>query len=440
MGAFSSGLPIPAIPGPGYIPSMHNPPWGIPRSGRAMSVLASVFASVLVPAFLLAFSAPLEAQGLRQLAEARGLRIGVAVPNGGGGNAYNAVLTREFNAVVGENNMKWGSLQSTRGNFTYGDADGMVQLAQQNNMVVRGHNFVWHQQSGFAANMPAQSTVQATRDTMFKIMKTHITAVMQHYKGKIFEWDIVNEAVARDSAGMRLGTGTSSSFWSLRTDAANHNWDFVDSAYTYARRADSTAFLVYNDYDCEGMGKKSGLVYNLVSRLKAQKLIDGVGLQCHFYVPGTSTGSNGAFPADEMAANLRRLSDLGLRISLTEVDIRIPTPASAANLQSQRLAYEKLIGLCLANPACKTIVFWGLNDGQSWIPGQYSGQGAPLLFDDAFKAKPAYDGVAAQLKDAPLLIRPARSRNGIRSGIIQGNQALEVLQTLGIEGNGRRFR
>jgi endo-1,4-beta-xylanase len=188
------------------------------------------------------------------------------------------------------------------------------------------------------------------------------------------------------------------------------------------------------------MGKKSGLVYSLVSRLKAKKLIDGVGLQCHFYVPGTSSGSNGAFPADEMAVNLRRLSDLGLRISLTEVDFRIPTPASAANLQAQRLAYEKLMGLCLANPACKTIVFWGLNDGQSWIPGNYTGQGAPLLFDDGFKAKPAYDGVASQLKDAPTLLRSSRTRKGILAGSNRGNQALDVLGTLGIEGNGRRFR
>lgn len=375
------------------------------------------FLRVLISALplLLTWAASTPAQALRQLAEARGLRIGAAYKNGGGAGSYNTTLAREFNGLVGENNMKWGSLQATRGSYSFGDADAMVQYAQQNNMAVRGHTFVWHQQSGFAANLPAQATVQATRDTMFKVMKSHITTVMQRYKGKIYEWDIVNEAVARDSAGMRLGTGTSSSFWSLRTDAPNHNWDFVDSAYTYARQADSSAFLVYNDYDCEGMGKKSDLVFALVSRLKAKKLIDGVGLQCHFYVPGTSTGSNGAFPIDEMAANLRRLSELGLRISLTEVDMRIPTPATAQNLEAQRQAYEKLIGLCLANPNCKTLFFWGLNDGQSWIPGQYPGQGAPLLFDDSFRAKPAYDGVAAQLKDAPVNLRllPGRSQRSM---------------------------
>lgn len=363
--------------------------------------------------FLLIFVALIvqgQGQALRVLAESRGIHIGCAYKNGGGPGTYNNTLAREFNGVVGENAMKWDALQAVRGTFTFAGADAMINFAQQNDMIVRGHTFVWHQQSGFVANMPAQATVQATRDTMFKVMKTHITTVMNRYKGKIHEWDIVNEAVARDSAGMRLGTGTSSSFWSLRTDAANHNWDFVDSAYAYARLADPTAFLVYNDYDCEGMGKKSDLVYALVSRLKAKGLVDGVGLQCHFYVPGTSTGSNGAFSASEMVANLKRLADLGLRISLTEIDFRVPTPPTSAHLASQRQAYETLLGICLANPNCKNFFLWGLNDGSSWIPGQYAGQGAPLLFDDGFNPKPAYTGLQTVFK-VPVALRATGNGN-----------------------------
>jgi len=371
------------------------------------------------PLLLVTLFSAIDGQTLRDLAEARGIHIGVAYKNLGGPGAYNNTLAREFNGLVGENNMKWGSLQGTRGNYTYADADGMVDFAEKNDMVVRGHNFIWHQQSGFAANMPAQATVAATRDTMFKIMKSHITAVMRHYQGKIYEWDIVNEAVARDSAGMRLGTGTSSSFWSLRTDAPNHNWDFVDSAYTYARQADSSAFLVYNDYDCEGMGKKSDLVYQLVSRLKAQGLIDGVGLQCHFYVPGTSTGSNGAWSPSEMAENLKRLSDLGLRISLTEIDFRIPTPPTSSNLDKQREAYQTLLGLCLANPNCKNFFVWGLNDGSSWIPGQYPGQGAPLLFDDGFQAKSAVAGLISELQKPPTTLLSRRGLQRLSPGISQ---------------------
>lgn len=363
------------------------------------------------PSFLLvlgAFFVLGESQALRVLASSRDFHIGCAYKNGGGPGTYNNTLAREFNGVVGENNMKWDALQAVRGRFTFDGADAMIDFARQNDMMVRGHTFVWHQQSGFVANMPAQATVKATRDTMFRIMKTHITTVMQRYKGKVHEWDIVNEAVARDSAGMRLGTGTSSSFWSLRTDAVNNNWDFVDSAYVYARQADPDAFLVYNDYDCEGMGRKSDLVYALVSRLKAKGLIDGVGLQCHFYVPGTGSGSSGAFNPSEMIANLKRLSDLGLRISLTEVDFRVPTPPTPAHLAAQREAYETLLGICLANPNCRNFFLWGLNDGSSWIPNQFPGQGAPLLFDDSFNPKPAYAGLQEVLRE-PVSLRDRRS-------------------------------
>jgi endo-1,4-beta-xylanase len=364
--------------------------------------------------FLAACLADVDAQALRELADVRGVTIGCAYKEGSQGNrppAYYNTLAREFNGTVGENNMKWDALQNTRGVFTFAAADTMIGFAERNDMKTRGHVFIYHHQGGFASTMPAQATVKATRDTMFKVMKTHITTVMRHFKGKIHEWDIVNEAVARDSSGMRIGTGPNPSFWPLRTDAQNNNWDYVDSAYTYARQADSTAFLMYNDYDCEGMGKKSGLVYGLVSRLKAKKLVDGIGLQCHFYVPGTDTGSNGAWIPSEMIVNLKRLSDLGLRISLTEVDFRIPMPPTAAHLAAQRDAYETLVGICLANPNCKNINIWGLHDSTSWIPTSYPKMGAPLLFDDKFNPKPAYAGVQAALKATPVRTLRTGGRN-----------------------------
>jgi endo-1,4-beta-xylanase len=234
-------------------------------------------------------------------------------------------------------------------------------------------------------------SLNVSRDSAFKIMKYYITTEMAHFKGKIKEWDIVNEAVARDSSGMRLGSGyadtTQNSKWAALTNAAANNFDYIDSAFTYARRADSSVLLFYNDYNCEGMGKKSEMVYNLVSRLKRQNLIDGVGLQCHFHLVG-DTGVNGAWNPAEMTTNLARLSALGLRISFTEVDIRIPNPRNpmtaqdSANLVEQRSEYNTLMRLFLAQPKCQCFFTWGVNDAQSWILRYFSGYGAPLLFSN----------------------------------------------------------
>ena len=363
----------------------------------------------------------IRAQALRTLADARGIHIGVAIKDGTRAASYDSTVVREFNGAVCENAMKWGSLQNTRGVFTFTGADNIVNFALAHGMVVRGHNFIWHQQSGFADNMPAQATVKATRDTMFKIMKTHITTVMNHFKGKIYEWDIVNEAVARDSAGMRLGTGNSSSFWSLRTDAANNNWDFVDSAYTYARQADSSMFLVYNDYDCEGMGKKAQLVYDLVARLKSKKLVDGIGFQCHFHLDGQGT-SNGAWDPQQTATNFQRMAALGLRISLTEVDIRMTLPADSVQLAAQRRAYETLMSICLANTNCKNFFVWGLDDASSWIPGSFPGMGAPLLFTSSgsvYTPKSAYYGLQGVLANTSGVRRsPTVRLRTMRSGTL----------------------
>ena len=350
-------------------------------------------------------------QTLRTLADAHGIHIGAAVTFPGSPAVYDTTLVRYFNTAVCENAMKWQSLQNTQGTFTYTSADAVVNFAQSHGMAMRGHNFIWHQQSGFIQN------INVSRDSMFKIMKTHITTVMNHYRGKIYEWDIVNEAAARDSIGLRDGvTGIDTSKWAKLTDAAHNNFDYIDSAFTYARRADSNVHLVYNDYDCEGMGIKSNLVYNLVGHLKSLKILDGVGLQCHFHLPDVA-GSSGAWVPSEMAANLQRLAALGLDISLTEVDIRIPNNADAAHLATQNSQYQTLMSLCLAQPRCKTFVTWGVNDQQSWIPGKFSGYGAALLFDNtttngAYTPKADYNAMVAAFSSTGL--RPLLGNRNLR--------------------------
>jgi endo-1,4-beta-xylanase len=316
---------------------------------------------------------------------------------------YDTTLVRQFNGMVCEDAMKFGNMMTGPSSFNYSTADAIVNFGVSRGMYVRGHTFIWHKQ-----NPTWFMNLNVSRDSAFKIMKYYITTEMTHFKGKIKEWDIVNEAVARDSSGMRLGSGYSdasqNSKWAALTDAANHEFDYIDSAFTYARRADSSVLLFYNDYNCEGMGKKSEMVYTLVTRLKKLKLIDGIGLQCHFHLMA-DTGANGAWAPSEIATNLKRLAALGLRISFTEVDIRIPelhtprTAADTANLNKQRSEYQILMNLFLAQPECKAFFLWGVNDAQSWIPDVFNGYGAPLLFyntsgtNGEFVPKPCYYGI-----------------------------------------------
>lgn len=378
---------------------------------------------------------------LKTLAQAHGIDIGVAVSFPTQNRAaYDSTVVRNFTGIVAENDHKWGSISSQPGQYNWTNADRMVDFAQQHNLKLRFHAFVWHQQSSYIANGHQNGVAQPTdpnkytREQAFTHMRNHIGAVMGRYKSRnqmhvISEWDVVNEVVARDSGmfdtnnvykGMRLSTGnpvhldSGLSRWVGYTKGEENDFDYVDSAFVIAHRNDSTAKLALNDYDAEGMGKKSNAVYSLLSKLKSRNIpVHVVGMQCHWYIGPSNTGSSGAWVPQEIAQNMARLAALGLDISITELDIRFQNPPDSAKLQQQRQAYETALGLCLAQPRCKRFFVWGLRDGSSWINSRYPGYGSPLLFTGSgatYTPKPAYYGLISVLESAT----PVRKEPGAR--------------------------
>jgi GH35 family endo-1,4-beta-xylanase len=236
-------------------------------------------------------------------------------------------IKSDYNILVCENAMKWDATERTQGNFSYSGGDAVVNFAAANDMLVRGHTLVWHAQTpSWVGNL--------NREQMLAAMKNHINNVMGHWKGKILEWDVVNEAVSAGSNSMwqkTIGTG------------------FIDSAFVYAHEADPGAYLYYNDYGSEGMGGKSDQIYNMVKGMKEKGIpIHGVGLQCH-------VGSN--VNKSQISQNIKRLGDLGLRVSCTEVDIR-PTNAQA---------WSNLVGACVENFNATSFLCWGFDDAHSWL-------------------------------------------------------------------------
>jgi endo-1,4-beta-xylanase len=163
---------------------------------------------------------------------------------------------------------------------------------------------------------------------------------------------------------------------------------YIADAFRLARAADPQALLFYNDYSGEGLGAKSDAIYALVSGLKAQGVpIDGVGLQMHVRA--------GAPPSEAgVTANMRRLAALGLRVNISEMDVRVGDigGGTPANLDTQKAVYRSMVGVCVAEPACDGVTFWGFTDAHSWIYSQY-GADAPLLFDAQYAPKPAFFGV-----------------------------------------------
>jgi endo-1,4-beta-xylanase len=312
---------------------------------------------------------------LRTLAEARGRFIGNATGSTftlttAQGTSLRTILAREFSMVWSGNFLKFSTLRPTPNGYQFDWADSMVAFAQANRMKVRGHTFVWHNQ------LPAWLTNGTwTRTQTDSILAQHIRAVMAHYRGKIGIWDVVNEALD-DNASPR------STFWSTRLGA-----DYIERAFRLARAEDADALLFYNDYNIEGLNAKSNAVYAMIQDLKSRGVpIDGIGMQGHFQV--------GRLPSTpEILANFDRFAKLGLKIQITELDIRMPVPATSQNLQQQALDYRLIIDACLKTVACDAIELAGVYDGDSWVPGTFPGEGAALLYDQTFTPKPAYTAV-----------------------------------------------
>lgn len=334
-------------------------PRSLPRR-TAGAVTTALLAATMVTA--LSHSATAAEDTLGSAAAAKGRYFGTAVAaNHLGESAYAGTLDREFNAVTPENEMKWDATEPTRNTFTFGAADQIAAHAQGQGMKLRGHTLVWHSQ------LPSWVSGLGASD-LRTAMNNHITQVMQHYKGKIYAWDVVNEAFQDGTSGARR----SSPF----QDKLGNG--FIEEAFRTARTADPDAKLCYNDYNTDGVNAKSNAVYAMVKDFKARGVpIDCVGFQSHF---------NSASPVpSDYQANLQRFADLGVDVQITELDIEGSGTAQAGN-------YANVVKACLAVTRCTGITVWGITDKYSW-----RSSGTPLLFDSNYAAKPAYTAVLTTL-------------------------------------------
>jgi endo-1,4-beta-xylanase len=342
----------------------------------------ALFSSII---FILSVSA-FSQETLRTYADKIGLNIGSCTFYNvySRDQTYSNVLKSNFNTIVAENEMKASSLHPNRGQFTFSRADDMVKFAEDNNMKMRGHVLVWH-----AQNPSWLQRGTWTRETLLEAMKEHINGVLGHFKDKnktIFEWDVVNEAFHNDANNGSLR----SSFWKNIIGE-----DFIDSAFAFAHRADPDVHLFYNDYNTSNINNKSTAMYNKIKKMIENGVpIHGVGFQSH----QTLEEYTPEFIAS-LKENFDRFAKLGLKISITELDIRISLSTDQSELEVQADFYRDFLETALANPACRTFMIWGFTDKHSWVPGTFSGTGDALIFNTNYQPKPAYTALLNVLKN-----------------------------------------
>ncbi|SED15566.1 endo-1,4-beta-xylanase [Amycolatopsis tolypomycina] len=280
-------------------------------------------------------------------------------------SVYTGILSREFSMITAENEMKIDATEPSQNQFSYANADRIVNQATSQGARLRGHTLAWHQQQpGWMQGMEGTALRQA--------MLNHVTQVATHYRGKIYAWDVVNEAFEDGGSGARRNSNLQ------RTGN-----DWIEAAFTAARAADPGAKLCYNDYNTDDWTHaKTQAVYRMVQDFKARGVpIDCVGFQSHFN-PNSPVPSN-------YQTTLQNFANLGVDVQITELDIEGSGTAQANN-------FRTVTSACLAVSRCTGITVWGIRDTDSW-----RASGTPLLFDGNGQKKAAYTATLEALNGDP---------------------------------------
>ncbi len=309
------------------------------------------------------------------------------------------LILSQVNSFTAENDMKWENIHPRPGNdpssYDFTAADTIVNFAMSHGIRVRGHNFVWYQQVPSWVFVDGRSP--ATRAEVLERMKEHIDTLLAHFKGKVYCWDVVNEALSDDPSE----TWRTNSPWYYYAGADTGHYgmpDYVELAFADARAADPSVKLFYNDYNIES-GAKFQHALDLVRRLKAKGLIDGVGIQGHWsiYWPDADTVRNAI---DSFAA-------LGVQVQITELDLSVFRYGDLSTLQApspdllqlQAEAYGRLFKVFRDEAKAGKltgVTFWGIADDHTWLDDfPVAGRKDwPLLFDVQHRPKPAFWAVA----------------------------------------------
>ena len=298
------------------------------------------------------------------------------------------LILQNFESITPENAMKMGPIHPKENEYNWKDADAIVDFAVQHHLKIRGHNLCWHEQTPDWFFKDSAGKL-VTKTILLQRLKEHITTVVNRYKGKIYAWDVVNEAID-DNPNNFL---RNSLFYQICGE------DFIAKAFEYAHAADPGAILFYNDYNTERK-EKTDRIYILLKTLKEKGVpVNAVGLQGHWSIFEPTQ--------NELEYTIQKFASLSLTIQITEMDVSVykwekePRIKSATDIdvltpeleQQQAEKYKMLFSVFRKYKQYITgVTFWNISDRSTWLD-TYPVKGRknyPLLFDTHLQPKKAF--------------------------------------------------
>lgn len=328
---------------------------------------------------------------LRESAAEKGILYGSALRGAGlKDSSFAALFTRECGIAVPEGALKWGTLRPTPDTYDFDAADWLLSFATQHGLKFRGHTLIWD------GDLPPWFSSHFNAGNAEAMTVEHISTVVGHYAGRVNSWDVINEGIqVQDGqpAGLKLNP------W-LRFIGP----DYMEIAFLVAHQADPRAKLVYNENWLEPEDSttedRRRATLTLLTRLKRKNIpVHALGVQSHIFAETNTTGPR-------FNRFLNEVSDLGLEIMITEMDVRDQNvPGRSAEYQ-QIVAeqYYRYLTFMLQFNALKTFLTWGLTDRYSWItkhnPRRDGLPVRPLPYDSDLHPTPAWYAIQKAFEEA----------------------------------------
>ena len=332
------------------------------RLHRRRLVAAALAGAGLGPALLRSGHAQETFSGLGGIARSRGFGYGAAAQSAmlRDNPDYARAYRTECALLVPEYEGKWGTVQPQEGKFDFGPLDAMSAWARQNGKAMRGHALIWHHAVPDWLMKALGEGPQRARG----VMEAHFTAVLDHTRENMRDWDVVNEVVA-DPPGSDTPQATG--------DLRDTPWlralgpSYIELALRLARERDPTLRITLNEYGVEEEAphclEKRRRLLALVRQLRrAGAPLDAVGMQAHLQMDRPFSGPS-------FTAFCKELAGEGLQLLITELDVReswkVPDGYPARDVlvaaRVKEFAEAALAG------GVKTILTWGLIDRYSWL-------------------------------------------------------------------------
>lgn len=341
------------------------------------------------------------ADSLRALGAEVRLRVGTAaIPSDFSDPSLSQITADQFSVLTPGNEMKWQVVEPQQGVFNWTGADTLVNFAETHGQLVRGHTLVWHNQlPGWLTQGVANGTISNAQ--LRELLHQHITTEVRRYRGRIWQWDVVNEMLT-DSNPSQINPND---FW-----ISHLGTGILADVFRWAHAADPEALLCYNDYNIageDGSNAKFNAAYATVKGLLAQGVpVHCVGDQGHLDLQF-------GFNPRQMTQDLQAYASLGLKVAITEADVRTWVE-TADNQQSPVVSrtdltpnhtanpaaadwYVGMLQSCLAVRECISFTVWGFADAESWVPGTFAGEGDACLYDVNLNQKPQYSALQQTL-------------------------------------------